>query len=159
MPEEPMLFFFQSFSSSDVILLMMCSEYGEEGCGWFAFAPRVTLVRTLRFPTWRQQGGTAVLGGGAGIFFILHIHLWRIFYSRSLMKNFLCSRHIPHMRIYSLPLDTLISLGGFGGHASFSLLDNLQLEGHHVQKGSSILLRRKRKKMQLVPLSFLDNFL
>lgn len=43
--------------------------------------------------------------------------------ARSLMKNFLCSRHIPHMRIYSLPLDTLISLGGFGGHASFSPLE------------------------------------
>lgn len=54
---------------------MTCFEHGEEDCGWFAFAPRVALVRRLRFPTGQQQGGTAVLGGGAGIFFILHIHL------------------------------------------------------------------------------------
>lgn len=91
-----------------------------------------------------------VLGGGASIFSSSCTFTY---------EEFLCSRHIPHMRIYSLPLDTLISLGGFGGHASFCLWNNLQLEGLHVQKGSSILLRRKRTKMQLVPLSFLDNFL
>ena len=79
--------------------------------------------------------------------------------ARSLMKNFLCSRHIPHMRIYSLPLDTLISLGGFGGQLISLLWNNLQLEGLRVQEGSCILLRRKRTKLQLVPLLFLDNFL
>lgn len=79
--------------------------------------------------------------------------------AHSLMKKFLCSRHIPHMKIYSLSLDTLISLGGFGGQLLSLLWNNLQLEGLRVQEGSCILLRRKRTKLQLVPLSFLDNFL